>query len=228
MSYPSISLYSSKKTISICLHQCFCLPWRSICRVFSTLNGKNEKNTPIFPNAPEALDNPQASTIRGNWPKISPIWASKVCSSARCVGYLVAWLVASPIFCGKGKMKGNMEKIVLFLFTPLKKKIDGILCWKTNGSLMAAEVMEFLVWGGALRKRREKGEVWSLEIGKPFPNAGKSLSLSRESWICLNYIHFYNLKNTKWSFPSNGTMLLQDFKDQPQGPLGGSSTCHLQ
>lgn len=70
----------------------------SIC-VFSTLNGRDPKIT-NFPNGPEALDNPQASTIRGNWPKISPKWASKVCRSARCVGCLVGCV---PDFCGKGK-----------------------------------------------------------------------------------------------------------------------------
>lgn len=92
-----------------------------------------------FPNGPEALDNPQASTIRGNWPKISPKWASKVCRSARCVGCLVAWLVASPIFCGKGKRRETWKDSVFLCLVENSsaKNFHGILLleikWKFDG-----------------------------------------------------------------------------------------------
>ena len=164
-SYLKKILYCSKKSISICLYLCFCLPWRSIC-VFSTLNGRNEK-IPNVPNGPEALDNPQASTIRGNWPKISPKWASKVCRSARCVGCLVGCI---PDFLWKGEGTGNIrEKIVFFVYGGelLCQKFRWNLLleikWKFDGG--GSDGVSVLGGGGQweIEERKAQFEVWGLE-----------------------------------------------------------------
>ena len=144
-------LYCSKKTISIYVY--ICLP---VCpedlSVSSCLR-------PI-----EALDNPQASTIRGNWPKISPRWAS-------CVGCLVGCVPHFLGFLLRPEGKGNIgEKCCFVCFWGERslwaKMVDGILLemkWMWLGGSDGVSV-----GGGHWRCCAKKNEVWSLEIGKPF------------------------------------------------------------
>ena len=169
-SYLNMILLCSKKSISICLHLCFCLPWRSIWYLFVSspplMNGRNEES-PIFPTAlrhwtihrhpPFEVIGPKS---RLNGPQRSAVLPAVL------VAWLLGWL--HPLFFVERGREGKHGKIVFFCVwwrTPLPKiSMEFILLeikWKFDGG--GSDGVS--VWGGhwEIEERKAQFEVWKLE-----------------------------------------------------------------